>query len=67
MNSEFTLSQGAGQKLEFAVKRCGGTSEDIEYLSTGENFRLVTLLRTGKVRLVETKDDNWLRDYEGGF
>lgn len=52
MNSEFLLGQGAGQKLEFAVKRCGGTSEDIEYLSTGDNFRLVTLLRTGKAKLV---------------
>ncbi len=52
MNSEFTLSQGAGQKLEFAVQRNGGASEDIEYLSTGENFRAVSLLRTGKAKLV---------------
>ncbi len=45
------LSQGAGQKLEFAVQRNGGTPEDIDYLSTGENFRAVTLLRTGKAKL----------------
>lgn len=51
MNSEFTLSQGAGQKLEFAVQRNGGTPEDIDYLSTGENFRAVSLLRTGKAKL----------------
>ncbi len=56
MNSEFTLSQGAGQKLEFAVQRNGGTSEDIDYLSTGENFRAVSLLRTGKAKLVEVTE-----------
>ena len=54
--SEFTLSQGAGQKLEFAVQRNGGTPEDIDYLSTGENFRTVTLLRTGKAKLVEVTE-----------
>ena len=56
MNSEFTLSQGSGQKLEFAVRRCGGTTDDIEYLSTGANFRAVTLLRSGKARLVEVTE-----------
>lgn len=56
MNSEFTLSQGAGQKLEFAVQRNDGTPEDIDYLSTGENFRAVTLLRTGKAKLVEVTE-----------
>lgn len=54
--SKFTLSQGAGQKLEFAVQRNGGTTDDIEYLSTGENFRAVTLLRTGKAKLVEVTE-----------
>lgn len=47
------LSQGAGHKLEFAVQRNGGTTEDIDWLSAGENFRAVTLLRTGKAKLVE--------------
>lgn len=61
MNSEFTLSQGAGQKLEFAVQRNGGTTEDIDYLSTGDNFRAVTLLRTGKVKLVEAEVKKLLR------
>lgn len=56
MNSKFTLSQGAGQKLEFAVQRSGGSAEDVEYLSTGANFRAVTLLRTGKAKLVEVSD-----------
>lgn len=53
MNSSFALTQGAGQKLEFAVQRNDGTTEDIDFLSTGENFRTVTLLRTGKAKLVE--------------
>ncbi|MES2216410.1 MAG: hypothetical protein V4481_03895 [Patescibacteria group bacterium] len=57
MNSEFTLSQGAGQKLEFAVQRNGGTTEDVDYLSAGENFRAVTLLRTGKAKLVEVSEN----------
>ncbi len=57
MNSEFILRQGAGQKLEFAVQRNGGTSADIDYLSTGENFRIVTLLRKGRVRLVEVSEN----------
>ena len=57
MNSEFTLSQGAGQKLEFAVQRNGGTTEDVDYLSTGDNFRAVTLLRTGKAKLVEVPEN----------
>ncbi|MBI2482429.1 MAG: hypothetical protein HYV76_02635 [Candidatus Vogelbacteria bacterium] len=56
MNSEFTLSQGAGQKLEFAIQRNGGTPEDVDYLSTGNNFRAVTLLRTGKAKLVEVTE-----------
>lgn len=56
MSSEFMLSQGAGQKLEFALQRNGGTPEDIDYLSTGENFRAVTLLRTGKAKLVEVTE-----------
>lgn len=56
MNSEFMLSQGAGQKLEFAVQRNGGTPQDIDYLSTGENFRAVSLLRIGKAKLVEVTE-----------
>ena len=53
MNSGFTLSQGAGHKLEFAVQRNDGTPENIDYLSTGENFRAVSLMRAGKAKLVE--------------
>ena len=81
MSSEFTLSQGAGQKLEFAVQRNGGTTEDIDSLSTGENFRAVSLLRTGKAKLVEVIETGsegaviptvptptaWTVDYEGNI
>jgi len=56
MNSEFTLNQGAGQKLESAVRRNSDTPKDIDYLSTGENFRAVSLLRTGKAKLVEVTE-----------
>lgn len=66
MNSEFTLSQGAGQKLEFAVRRCSGTQEDIDYLSTGENFRAVSLLRTGKAKLALVTNV-WTVDDEGNI
>jgi len=50
--SEFTLTQGAGQKLEFAVNRAGGTTTDLEWLSTGENFKSVSLLARGEAELV---------------
>jgi len=55
MNSELqvVLEPGIAQKLQFAVNRNDGTYEDVEYLSTGENFRAITLLRTGKAKLVE--------------
>lgn len=55
MNSELqvVLEPGIAQKLQFAVNRNDGTYEDVEYLSTGENFRAVSLLRTGKAKLVE--------------
>ncbi len=55
MNSELrvVLEPGVAQKLQFAINRNDGTYEDLEYLSTGENFRAVSLLRTGKAKLVE--------------
>ena len=52
MNSEFVLTQGAGQKLEFAVNRNGGSTTDMEWLSAGENFRSVSLLARGEAELV---------------
>lgn len=81
MNSEFRLSQCAGQKLEFAIQRNGGTTEDVDYLSTGENFHVVTLLRTGKAKLVEISESGsegvvirtaptpveWITDEEGNM
>ncbi len=54
MGSEFILTQGMGQKLEFAVRRNGGTAKDIEFLSAGDNFRLIKLLQTGKIRFTTT-------------
>lgn len=79
MSSEFILGQGAGHKLELAIRRCGGSIEDIEYLSTGENFRAVTQLRKGEVQVVSSienvlgeatlstkeKLDMWTFDDEG--
>lgn len=71
MNSEFTLSQGAGHKLELAIRRNGGTTEDIEYLSVGDNFQAVMLLRRGMVKLVEVPNNNfsveWTVDEDGNI
>ncbi len=53
---QVVLEPGITQKLQFAVNRNSGTLADIDYLSTGENFRAVTLLRTGKVKLVEVTE-----------
>ncbi|MEK7092861.1 MAG: hypothetical protein AAB927_00070 [Patescibacteria group bacterium] len=44
MDGEFILTQGAGQKLEFAINRNGGGIVDIEWLSAGDNFKQVMLL-----------------------
>ena len=52
MNSEFVLTQGAGQKLEFAVNRNGGSTTDVDWLSAGENFKSVMLLANGEAELV---------------
>ena len=49
--SEFILTQGAGQKLEFAVNRNGGSAPDLEWLSAGENFKAVMLLASGQAEL----------------
>lgn len=58
MSSELQviLEPGIAQKLQFAVNRNNGTYEDIDYLSTGKNFRAVSLLRTGKAKLVEVTE-----------
>lgn len=58
MSSELQviLEPGIAQKLQFAINRTRGTYEDVEYLSTGENFRAVSLLRTGKAKLVEVTE-----------
>lgn len=52
MNSEFTMGQGAGQKLEFAFQRNNVGGEVLEWLSTGENLKLVTQLAFGEAELV---------------
>ncbi len=51
MNGSFVLTQGAGQKLEFAINRNRGGPEGVEWLSTGKNFRLVSLLARGECEL----------------
>ncbi len=59
MNSKLNvvLEPGITQKLQFAINRNDGAYEDVEYLSTGENFRAITLLRTGKAKLVEVSEN----------
>ncbi|MEI8249076.1 MAG: hypothetical protein WCG07_01095 [Candidatus Taylorbacteria bacterium] len=52
MNSTFTISQGAGQKLEFAFQRNDGTTSDLDWLSTGDNLKSVSLLARGEAELV---------------
>jgi hypothetical protein len=45
------MSQGAGQKLEFAFQRNNGTTSDLDWLSTGENLKSVILLARGEAEL----------------
>ncbi|HEY4511347.1 MAG TPA: hypothetical protein VJH55_00715 [Candidatus Paceibacterota bacterium] len=52
MNSTFVLTQGAGHKLETAIKRNDGDTNDVEWLSTEENFTAVSMLVRGKAKLV---------------
>lgn len=47
----FELSQGQGHKLEKAVARNDGTTEDIEWLCTKENFLNVIRLARGEAVL----------------
>ena len=47
----FALSQGQGHKLEKAVARNDGTTEDIEWLCTGNNFLNVIRLARGEAVL----------------
>jgi len=48
----FAMSQGAGQKLEFAFQRNDGTTSDLDWLSTGENLKSVIMLARGEAELV---------------
>ena len=52
MNSTFAMSQGAGQKLEFAFQRNDGTTADLDWLSAGDNVKSVSLLARGEAELV---------------
>ncbi len=45
------MSQGAGQKLEFAFQRNDGITSDLDWLSTGENLKSVILLARGEAEL----------------
>ena len=51
MDSEFVLTQGAGHKLETAIKRNGANIGDVEWLSAGENFKSVMMLARGEAEL----------------
>ena len=51
-DSTFKMSQGPGQKLEFAFDRNGGTTADLEWLSTGTNLGKAILLARGEAELV---------------
>lgn len=53
MNGSFVLTQGAGQKLEFAVNRKGGSAKDVDWLSTGDNFEVVRRLASGEYVLTK--------------
>jgi len=50
--STFTISQGAGQKLEFAFQRNDADAVELEWLSAGENLKLVRQIALGDVELV---------------
>ncbi len=52
MNSTFAMSQGAGQKLEFAFQRNDGSTADLDWLSTGDNLKSVMLLARGEAELI---------------
>ena len=51
MDGQFILTQGAGQKLEFAINRNGGGIDDIEWLSAGDNFKTVMMLARGEAEV----------------
>ncbi len=53
MNSDFLLSQKLGGQLEDAIQRCEGTLEDIRFLLSGNNFKIVRMLREGRAMIVE--------------
>jgi hypothetical protein len=44
----FDLTQGAGQKLEFALNRTGCGAKEVEWLSTGDNLQMVRRLASGE-------------------
>jgi len=52
MTGSFILTQGAGQKLEFAINRNNVGVSEVEWLSSGDNFRKVALLASGAAELV---------------
>jgi len=46
------MSQGAGQKLEFAFQRNGGSTAVLDWLSTGDNLKSVIRLASGEAELI---------------
>jgi hypothetical protein len=52
------MSQSASQKLEFAFQRNDGIAADLEWLSTGDHVKSLSLLARGEAKLVlNTKPD----------
>jgi len=52
MTGSFVLTQGAGQKLEFALNRNGCEADVVEWLSAGGNLLKVRMLVSGVAEVV---------------
>lgn len=63
MTGSFMLSQGAGQKLEFALNRNDCGASVVEWLSAGENLQKVRMLVEGTAELVVKPLVEAVREY----
>ncbi len=52
MRDKFTLSGGQSAKLEIAIDRNYGSTVDVEWLCSGENFKQVSSLARGEAELI---------------
>jgi hypothetical protein len=51
MDSKVILEPSIAQKLQLAINQNNGTLQDVEWLSTGENFKKISLLVRGEVEI----------------